>query len=199
MRGRRRVGCPLWAVLAVSLLALIGNACGGGKSTSRGDGGRVLAEGANVAHFEARGFATQRRYRYVVTKVEVFAAGKLRFPPGCGETSSRSNECIDVPGGRPAVVVWLRRPACEPSPNCLPRLSADCGGAPLWVSGTYIWWARDPAGHERRHACVGYAYPHPDPDPAQRTAVMAFAPSVQAPPTHFSLIVEGVEVPLQLS
>jgi len=52
-------------------------------------------------------------------------------------------------------------------------------------------------GRERRHGCVEYAYPNPDPDPAQRTAVMAFTPHVETPPTHFSLVVEGAKVPLR--
>jgi hypothetical protein len=192
-----RAGPPLWVVLAFSLVALGG--CGGSKSTGgKSESGHVLAEGADLARFEVRGTATKHRYRYVITKVAVFAAGELRFPPGCGKTYSRSNACIDLPDGRPAVVVWLRRPACEPSPNCVPMLQAYCSGVPPSVSGTYIWWAKDPAGHERRHACAAYAYPHPDPDPAQRTAVMAFIPYVTASPTHFSLVVERAKVPLPL-
>jgi hypothetical protein len=189
--------CGLRNSLAVMLAtASLTGGCGDGDGKAKD--GRVLAEGANLAQFDVQSSATKHRYRYMITKVAVFAAGALNFPPGCGEIHSPSNECIDIPDRWPAVVIWLKRPACEPW-DCGSMLALSCLGDPSSVSGTYIWWAKDRVGRVRRHACVEYAYPSPDPDPAQRTAVMAFIPHVQASPAHFSLVVDGMKVPLHLS
>ena len=196
-----------WPRRCLSVLLLIPAAvaigCGGSNSSE----GRVLAEGKNLGEFKLRGFDTVDRgpYRYVITKVEVFDAGRFSdFPPGCGGRS-----CTSISGEWPVVLLYLRAPACESAgarPSCVPTaLDRQCLGSQLPLlrpnllkDWTYIWWERDTAGRPNPHVCLHYAWVLGSHSTGRDT-VMAFIPHVNTPPTRFRLVVEGRDVPIRLT
>jgi hypothetical protein len=162
--------------------------------------GRVLAEGKHLGEFEASPnpfkFDAAHARRFVITKVEVFGPGQLNgFPGACSGGS-----CAATPDKWPIVIISTERePGCERLGRefaaCLSPLSAQCGmGEESSLSPTYIWWERDSAGHRKRHSCAYFGIEHPSD-----LTLMGFVPHVSTPPTSFSLVVQGRDVPIRLT
>jgi hypothetical protein len=58
---------------------------------------------------------------------------------------------------------------------------------------TYIWWEKDSAGHRKPHSCAYFDIAPSD------LAYMGFVPHVRIPPTSFSLVVQGKDVPIHVA
>ncbi len=180
------------SVLLVIPAVIIG--CGGSGE------GRVLAEGKNLGEFEASPnpfkFDAAHARRFVITKVEVFGPGQLNgFPGECS-----GGTCAATPDKWPIVIISTKRePGCERSAQefaaCMSPLSVQCGlGEEAPEPPTYIWWERDSAGHRKPHSCAYFGIEHPSD-----LTLLGFVPHVRTPPTSFSLVVQGRDVPIRLT
>lgn len=182
---------------AVLLIPAVIIGCGGS-----GGEGRVLAQGKNLGEFEASPdpfeFDAANAWRFVITKVEVFGPGQLAgFPPGCSVTT-----CQTTPSKKWPIVVISTKPeprclggSSQEFAACMDPLSVQCGlGEESPEPPTYIWWERDSAGHRKPHSCAYFDLAHPSD-----LTVMGFVPHVSTPPTSFSLVVQGRDVPIRLT
>jgi hypothetical protein len=190
----QRVRWPQRYLSVLLLIPAVIIGCGGSGE------GRVLAEGKHLGEFEASPnpfkFDAAHARRFVITKVEVFGAGQLAgFPPDCSVTT-----CSTISSKWPIVVISTKRePGCQRSAQefdaCMAPLSIQCGlGEESPEPPTYIWWERDSAGHRKQHSCAYFDIAHPSD-----LTVMGFVPHVSTPPTRFSLVVQGRNVPLRLN
>lgn len=186
----------LTTALLIALSVAITAACGGGG----GGGGRVLAEGKNLGEFEASPnpfeFDAAQARRFVIKKVEVFAPGELDgFPADCSQ-----NVCPPTPDEWPIVVISTEEESsCQRTPveflACASPLAVQCSlGEESAQPVTYIWWDRDSAGRRKPHGCAYSGIAHPS-----ELVLLGFFPRVSVPPTTFSLVVQGRNVPINLA
>jgi hypothetical protein len=189
-----------WPQRCLMLLLLPAVIVGCGGSGGGSGEGHVLGQGKNLGEFEASRnllqFDPAQARRFVITKVEVFAPGQLDgFPANCS-----ANVCPDTPDEWPIVVISTKvDPACQRSPgaflDCADALSVQCAlGEEFPKPPTYISWARDSAGHPERHGCAYSGIAHPS-----ELVLLGFVPHVSTAPTHFSLVVQGRDVPIRLT
>ena len=178
--------------LCLSVLLLITAVISGCAAFESSGQGTVLAEGKNLGEFQASpnpfNFDAASSRRYVITKVEVFGPGQLNgFPGDCSQ-----GMCAAVPDEWPIVIISTKAdPRCDRSNDewfaCQYALAAQCGrGEEAPHPPTYVWWARDSAGHREPHSC---AY--------SGSALLGFVLHVRTPPTRISLVVQGRDVPIR--
>src|SRR5436309_11587242 len=186
----QRVRWPQRYLSVLLLIPAVIIGCGGSGE------GRVLAEGKNLGEFEASPnpfkFEAAHAWRFVITKVEVFGPGQLAgFPPRCSVTT-----CSTISSKWPIVVIWAEQePGClQEFAACMEPLSVQCAFEESLAFPTYIWWERDSAGQRRPHSCAAFDIAHPSD-----LTVMGFVPHVSTPPTSFSLVVQGRDVPIRLT
>jgi hypothetical protein len=187
--------CCLSVLLLIPIVAAACGASGGGSGE-----GRVLGEGKNLGEFEASPnpfkFDAAHARRFVITKVEVFGPGQLDgFPANCS-----ANVCPKTPDKWPIVVISTEgEPRCQRSAGeflaCADALSVQCAlGEEFPEPPTYIWWNRDSAGHRDPHGCAYSGIAHPS-----ELILLGFVPHVRNPPTSFSLVVQGRDIPIRLT
>jgi hypothetical protein len=182
----------LTTALLIALTVALTAGCGGGG----GGKGRVLAERKNLGEFEASPnpfkFDAAHARRFVITKVEVFGPGQLDgFPANCS-----ANICPDTPDKWPIVVISTEEePGCQGFLACADALSVQCTlGEEFPKPPTYIWWERDSAGQREPHGCAYSGIAHPS-----ELILLGFIPHVRIPPTNFSLVVQGKDVPIHFA
>lgn len=182
-------------MLSIALTLAITTGCGSG-----GGGGRVLAEETNLGEFGASPnpfrFDAAHARRFVIKKVEVFAPGELDgFPADCSQ-----NVCPPTPDEWPIVVISTEEePSCQRTPDeflaCASPLAVQCSlGEESPHPPTYIWWDRDSVGKRQPHSCAYSGIAHPS-----ERVLLGFFPHVTVPPTHFSLVVQGQDVPIHFT
>lgn len=160
-RFRRRT---LIASVLATLLLTAG--CGG-------SGGKVIAEGDSLAEFKLDDGS------YVITKVEVFEAGKRKRFPIC-------DGCSGTTGVSPVVVIWLKPP--ESRGRLIPsELALECGTRYPSDATVYIVTQ---TGSEGR--CDSYGSESED-----GPAAIGFQPNTATLPTRVSLVTPGnLPIPL---
>src|SRR5580765_3259139 len=97
------------------------------------------------------------------------------------------------------LISTAEEPRCQRSPReflaCADAVSVQCAlGEEFPEPRTYISWERDSAGHREPHGRAYSGIAHPS-----ELILLGFVPHVRNPPTSFSLVVQGRDVPIRLA